>query len=550
MKPGWLAAPLLALLACPSSSRSTPATDAGDAPDAGPDGGVEAGADATTPVDWTIALDGTTSPRPLSPALLGHYDLSGALYGYDQVAGLPSALAPAGFHDWRIGLGRWESNTQLLPTLTDGTSCATALAGVPSQAFAPSGTTDLALIAARDWFVDDGNPVTATDLQDDARYALTYVRHAIDVAAALGASPYLGIDRMPLAFAANRTPSRTTAAWAEACNWTWVNAVSNGPPASSYLGTDALFAQAVVGVVQRVVEGSAGEAPRVAPYWEIWNEPELAYAWPPSDTNLTTFFTMALRTLVALDQYRTASSSPAAKALHFGLASFAHASTAVTVITSLDAASTHVPVDFFSFHSYSNDPLMIVSDVQSVVDARAASKTYTGAELSLSEWGPDLSNTLDPSTMDLPLLVATVLARSATLGLDRSDHTFFWDYFAGIPWGLLDNTVKPVPLDYAYVLLAATIGTGAARLVVGGATDGSLDAGNGAVLASRDASGGTHVLLVNRGTAPRTTAVTVNGAGATPSRVRVFASPAAGVMDVAPSPVVTVPPLSIVLVDL
>jgi hypothetical protein len=152
--------------------------------------------------------------------------------------------------------------------------------------------------------------------------------------------------------------------------------------------------------------------------------------------------------------------------------------------------------------------------------------------------------------MDLPLLVATVLARAATLGLDRSYHTFFWDYFAGIPWGLVDNTVKPVPLDYAYVLLAATIGSGSARLVVGGATDGSLDAGDGAVLASRDPSGGTHVLLVNRGTAARTTGVTMNGVGATPSRVRVFDDPAGGVVDVAPTPVVTVPALSIVLVDL
>ena len=549
MKPGWLAAPVLALLACPSGSAPSPVADAGGTVEAGLESGVDAG-DATTAVDWTIALDGTTAPRPLSPALLGHYDLSGALYAYDQVPGLPAALAPAGFHDWRVGLGRWESATQLLPTLTDGSSCAAVLQGLPAQAFAPAGTTDLGLVAARDWFVDDGNPVTATNLQDDTRYALTYVRHALDVAAALGASPYVGIDQMPLAFAVNRTPSRTNAAWPDACHWTWVNAVSNGPPAAAYLGTDALFAQAVVGMVRRVVEGSGGEAPRAATYWEIWNEPELAYAWPASDKNLTTFFTMSIQSLVALDQYRTQSSSPAAKALHFGLASFAHASTAVTVIGSLDAASTHVPVDFFSFHSYSNDPLVIVTDVASVVNARAASKTYAGAELSLSEWGPDLSNTLDPTTMDLPLLVATVLARAATLGLDRSDHTFFWDYFAGIPWGLVDNTVKPVPLDYAYVLLAATIGSGSTRLVVGGATDGALDAGNGAVLASRDASGGTHVLLVNRGATARTTRVTVNGAGGTPKRVRVFDSPAAGVADVAPSQVVMVPAMSVVLVDL
>jgi hypothetical protein len=100
------------------------------------------------------------------------------------------------------------------------------------------------------------------------------------------------------------------------------------------------------------------------------------------------------------------------------------------------------------------------------------------------------------------------------------------------------------------VLLAATIGSGNTRLVVGGATDGALDNGNGAVLASRDASGGTHVLLVNRGTTARSTEVTLNGAAATPSRVRVFDDPAAAVKDVTPSVAMTVPPQAIVLIDL
>jgi hypothetical protein len=536
----------VALVLAAACSSHGSATAVGAASDGGTDdGAVDAGE-----VAWTLSLDGTTGPRSLSPALLGQYDLSGALFSYDQVQGLGAALAPAGFHDWRIGLGRWESTTQLLPTLTDGTSCASTLQGLPAQAFAPAGTTDLDLIAARDWFVDDGNAVTAADLQDDARYDLAYVRSAIDAAVALGAEPYVGIDHMPRAFAANRTPSRTIAAWPDACDWTWVNTVSNGAPAAAYLGSDAFFAQAVVGMVQRVVEGTAGQMPRAASYWEIWNEPELAYSWPASDTNLATFFTMTIQSLVALGQYRSQSSNPAAQGLHFGLASFAHASTAAQVIATLDSASAHVPVDFFSFHSYSNDPLAIVADVQTVVSARAASKNYTDAELSLSEWGPDLSSTPDPTTMDLPLLAATVIARAATLGLDRSYHAIFWDFYAGIPWGLVDNSGKPTPLLHAYELLAGLVGSGAARLVVGGATDGSLDAGDAAVIASRDPAGGTHVLLVQRGTAARTATVVLGGTPATPKRVRVFDDPTTGVTDVPPSAVVSVPAASIVLLDL
>lgn len=521
-------------------------TDAGPAPvaDAGVDVAVDAG---PATADWVVSLDGTAAARKVSPALLGHYDLSGALYRYDQKAGLASALLPAGVRDWRVGVGRWEAVTQLLPTLTDNTPCTSAFA----EAFAPNGTTDLDLIKARDWFTDNGSVVTANDLQDDTRYALAYVRKTIDVAHALGATPYLGIDHMPRAFAANKTPSRTKAAWPDACNWTWTNAVSNVAPADAYL-TQPMFAAAVAGMVRRVVEGSGGEPGRDAPYWEFWNEPELAYAWNPAydDAKSSKFYTTALQTMVLLDQYRTTSSAPAAKKLRFGLASFAYADTAVGVMSVLDQAQTQVPVDFFSFHAYSNDPLAIVAQIAKVTAARQTSKRYASAELALTEWGPALDASLDPKTMEMPLLVATVIARGASLGLDRAYHTFFYDYFAGLPWGLVDNALAQTPLFHAYELLSGLIGDGGDRLLVAGSPDGALGGTDGAVMAVRDSKGATRVLLVNRGAAPKTLRVDLGGAPATPARVRVFDDPTRAVRDVAPSPVVTLPPTSITLVTL
>jgi hypothetical protein len=306
-------------------------------------------------------------------------------------------------------------------------------------------------------------------------------------------------------------------------------------------------------MVQRVVEGSGGEAARDAPYWEFWNEPELPYAWQPAydDSKHTKFFTSAIQVLVVLDQYRAQSSNANAKKLRFGFASFATANVASTVIGALDQGQSKVPVDFFSFHSYSNDPLVIVGDVQKVASARDASTRYAGAELSLSEWGPDLANTLDSSTMDMPLLVATVIARGASLGLDRAYHTLFWDYFAIIPWGMLDHGVAPRPLFHAYELLAALVGGGADRLVVAGATDGSLAGGDGAALASRDfASSKTRVFVVNRSAAARTVRIDVGGAPATPARIRAFDDPHAAVHDVAPSTVFTLAARSMALVEL
>ena len=143
------------------------------------------------------------------------------------------------------------------------------------------------------------------------------------------------------------------------------------------------------------------------------------------------------------------------------LGSFGQATTAVGVIAQFDAAMTHIPVDFVSFHSYSNDPLVIVADIQSVVNARASSAHYKSIELALSEWGPSLGTPPSPTTMDIPLLVATVLARGATLGLDRAHHTFFYDYIPGFAFTLVGADGSPKPLYRAYQLLHDLIGTGA-----------------------------------------------------------------------------------------
>lgn len=520
--------------------------DVAGGPDAGgTDASSDASAETTVTADWSLSLDPGASAGKVNAALLGHYDLSGALFRYDQVPGLAKVLAPVGFSEWRVGVGRWEAATLLLPTLTDGTACAAA--ALPPQAFA-TGKTDLQLITDRDWFTDDGLPVTEAMTLNDGRYSLAYVRSVLDAAAALGAKPYVGIDTMPRALAINRTPSRTLAAWPEACNWTWTNAVSNAPPADS-----AVFAAATVGMVKRIVEGSGSEPGRAASYWEIWNEAELAYAWNPSFDNAMRdkFFQMAIASLIRLDAYRKASSNTAAKALHFGLGSFAYAITAVGVIRAFDAAPTpQISVDFVSFHSYDNDPMKIVADIRQVTDARKKSAHYQNVELALTEWGPSLVTTVDPTTMDGPLLVSTVIALGATAGLDRAHHTFFYDYYAGIPWGLVDHDLKPQPLYHAYELLNAVVAGGSDRLAPRGFETGELDAGMGAVLATRDAAGKVRVLVINRGSGARTVQIDLKGTKPVPTRVLTFDVPGVAARPSPNSLPVTVPPRAMVLVEL
>lgn len=522
--------------------------------------------------DWVIAID-PSNPGPKWPlTLLGQYDVSGAQFQFDYVPGLAAAMggtspqtaslpgnvwSGVGFTEWRVGVGLALPGTLLLPTLTNGTTCTRSPR--PPQSFAPDGWTDLDVIASRDWFVDDGLPVTVAMTGDNRRYSLSYVRSVIDTATALGASPWVDIDVMPRALAVNRTPSRSTSTVADACDWTLTNAVTNARPANP-----DVFAAAATGLVKRVVEGSDGERARAVKYWELWNEPELPYFWDPTlestPGRLDRFFDMSVRTLVRLDAYRASSTNADVRQLRFGLGSFLLAGTAASTLTRFDAAATptsRVPLDFVSFHSYDDDPARIVGDVRQVAAARAATTHYRNVELALTEWGPSLttdSKARSMTSMDFPLLVSSVLSLGAAAGLSHAHQALFWDNSGILPYGLLDHDVKPRPIYWAYALLSRVVGgflyAGARRLVPAGLESGELDGGMGAVIASRDAFGKTRVLLTNRGATARSARVDVGGATRTPSLVLSMTAPRLAPVAVTPTPSVVVPPRSIVLVEL
>ena len=469
-------------------------------------------------VDWDLAVETTNVVSPLNPSLVGYYDLSGVLLDYENVPGLIADMSQAGFAapggagaDWRIGLGRWEISTEILDTLTDGTVCNNATAENRS-AFA----TDLELLASRDWFAyTDGAPVANADIVDN-RYALGYVRSVIDAATTFGATPYLSVDLMPRALSVNQTTNRLD------CTATFTNSISNNQPANA-----TVFAEAVAGLVQRVVEGTGArtgnERPRAVQYWEVWNEPELDIFWEPTlGADPDSFFNMAVATLLELDAYRSTTADANGQAIKIGLGSFVSANTAVATIQGFDPAN--IPVDFISFHGYNDDPLVIVDAIAQTATAVQNSTNYQGIELVLAEWGPDLTTRAGDqqyaATMDPALHATTVVALGASLGLDRSHNAIFYDFFPVVALGLIDNGGTPRLLYRAYELMAKLTVGNAERLGITGLADGRLDAGMGAALAALDAQSGTvRVLLVNRGTTSRTTRMTLNGAAATPAQL-------------------------------
>lgn len=485
---------------------------------------------AQTTADWVIDLDttGTGAGAPLSPALLGHYDLSGELFAYDQEPGLVAMMTAVSFSDWRVGTGRWEASTQLLSTLTNGTTCPVPLA----KSAAPDGADDLTLIAARDWFTDDGGAVSLADTLDDSRYDLDYFRSVLDVVDAFGATPFVSIDNMPRALAVNRTPERTD------CQWTFENRVSNVRPADP-----AIFASAVSGFVERIVEGSGSAPARAVTHWEIWNEPEFHQFWDPAFEDLAgaldRYFEMSINALVSLDSYRSASSHPNAAALRFGLGSFGTAGVAAGTLTAFDTAPLpmgFVPLDFISVHGYSDDPLDVVAVIETVSAAAASTANYTDIELVLAEWGPDLATSSgDPvyaASMAPALHIATVIALGSAAGLDRAQRAIFWDFYPNsIRLGLLDHAKNPRPAYRAYELLSRMLTDDAVRLSPTGLADGRLDAGVGAVLASLSTTGTTRVLLVNRNVVDRSAEVLLYGSPATPTRILRYDDPTAPILE-------------------
>lgn len=503
-------------------------------------------------VDWELAVDTNNVVAPLTPAVAGFYDLSGILLDYQNVPGLVSAMASAGFAapggsgaDWRVGLGRWEISTERFGTLTNGTACPATFPNAQS-----SFATDLDLIASRDWFTyTDGSLVGDADI-NDSRYALDYVRSVIDDANTFGATPFVSIDNMPRALSINQIPNRLD------CDATFMNSVSNNEPADS-----AVFAKTVAGLVERVVEGTGtktgNDRARPVTYWEVWNEPEAPQFWEPTlaaDPDL--FFNMAIPTLIELDAYRSSTIDPAGQGIKIGLAGFVSFSSAVATINGFDGAN--IPLDFISFHAYNDDPLFIVDAIVQTEAAIQGSTDYQDAELVLSEWGPDLATRAGDQqyamTMDPALHAATVIALGAIAGLDRSHNAIIYDFNPAIALGLIDNSGTPRYLYRAYELMAKLTAGIAERLDVQGFADGRLDSGQGAVLVSRDSQSGTvRMLLVNRNAIPRTVSVMLDGTTATPTQMFVLdesADPASSLPTVAtPTAEFQLPARSVAVVE-
>jgi hypothetical protein len=314
-----------------------------------------------------------------------------------------------------------------------------------------------------------------------------------------------------------------------------------------------VFAAGAVGLVQRLVLGSDGEAGRKVRYFEIWNEPEGAFWDSALDPDYSVFYAMEQATLTGLAQFRASSGHAE---LRFGFAGFAGPQMAIQAIQKFDAMTPPVPLDFLSFHAYDTDPIVIADAIDSVVAAVKATTHYPNIEVAVTEWGPaqDIENNgesrLDPNegyahSIAPALHAATVLARAATAGISHAHHVFFWDFFPFRIRGLYQNDLQTRPQYYAFSMMASVIGSGDSRILpVTGASDTQI------VLAAQDASGHVHVLLVNLDTTSQVVRVSMGATPAIPSAVHLYSDPSGVIQPAAATgDTVTIPAQSIALVD-
>lgn len=441
--------------------------DGGD--DSGtPDGGNDAG-----PADWQVTLDLDAGGARLAPEQSGAYELSGAIYQYDQVPGLVTQMQALGFKYWRVGLGRWEIGSEEFASVpaTDG---GTLNCPAPVLAFQTSTHASLdELVAYRDFFklnVDHAPAgLDVNDMDDPANYDFTYVDTVVAEAEAFGAEPYLDIDYVPKALSSVQTYGVAD------CTNTFANGVTTAPPVD-----DGLYARAVVHVLVHLLDGwPNGSTKHVLHYVEIGNEPEnVPYFWSGTEQQFDVWFA-SVAALVGAYRDSVKATDAAWAGLKVGGGSFAEAPGGRNwlphLLDVLDNASAPVPLDFLSMHSYHDIPQAVVGDEVGTVTELFASRhagRYFGTELVLAEWGPglnELSNASFNQSIQAPLVYGAGLAGAEATGYAFTQKALFYDFAhlangAGMTYGLIDWQGQPEPAYHAFALFQQLVADTPLRL--------------------------------------------------------------------------------------
>jgi hypothetical protein len=144
----------------------------------------------------------------------------------------------------------------------------------------------------------------------------------------------------------------------------------------------AKWAQICIGIIKHYNQGWADGFRHAIPYWEIWNEPDGDPAVPPEKSGMWTgtpeqYFELYKTAATAIKQF-----DPSLKVGGFA-ATMVHP---VFTKRFMDyCTAEHLPLDFFSWHTYTDHPAKAVANalwVRRLLDEHG----YTGTESICDEW--------------------------------------------------------------------------------------------------------------------------------------------------------------------
>ena len=334
-------------------------------------------------------------------------------------------------HEGRYEVDPWA--TKLTPaTMTDGFRDAVRRAGVRLLrvgvgCWLPGQDPDPSTLVDREWFTG----TTLADVDDPANFNWTHLDRNLDVCLALDCEVLLSVDSMPTSLARKAPQIELPDALKPFApeGYTFMDGVRNAPAADP-----EVFAAASLVLLRHVEERGV----RIR-YVELWNEPDLPIFYSGTFEEWWAMYV------------------PFAHAVHaagykVGGPSWAFALGPELWLEQIvkRAVAEQVPLDFYSFHRYSDRTEEIVErcqQVRMVLDQVG----LKGTELLLDEWGYDLRQAPVFGTVRNAAFVATCMMQFPDAGVAAQTNVLLIDPFEGMGrlHGITRKDGNPNPLFYA-----------------------------------------------------------------------------------------------------
>lgn len=359
----------------------------------------------TTRID--LRVDAGTVTTLLAPLWRDHYDLSAQHFRYTDEPGFLEVARQLQPRSWRCSVGRWE-------------------VGLPPPGGGDSRDVNVLRTCERE-FYRGSDTLAAAD--DPANYHFAYLDAQLTAIAMTGAVPYLCFDYMPFTLSSEQDPNNPDNLSVPDPILPWPrlsfsNGIRTAPPRDP-----AVYARVVHNTIRHVRGQFAGTLDFGITDIEIGNEPDL---YEPDGTPLRIFWTGTRAQWLAM--YAAIAAEVTVPGVRLGGGSFAF-QPGVPTPTFLqdflvDVVQNGRRLDFLSFHSYSDDPLVHVASF-AIVDAlrRAAG---LNVPLVNAEWGRALDGD-DPvyDRIEHGLLRSKVMMAAQIFGIQIAHEALLRDIGPG-----------------------------------------------------------------------------------------------------------------------